>query len=103
MAQDENGLEPHCHTTHPSPTRDITTADVDMEHTPTPDNDARWNHREAEHDLERHPSITTYPGGMASAVHSKASPGENQMYGFKSVNKCKKISLHHLRHSWIGR
>ena len=83
MAQDENGLEPHRQMTHPSPARDITTADVDMEHTPAPDNDALWYRREAEQDLERHPSVTTYPGGMAGVVHSKASLGENQMYGLR--------------------
>jgi hypothetical protein len=44
--------------------------------------DAPWNpsRREAELDLEKHQFVTTYPGGMAGAIHSKANLGENQKY-----------------------
>ena len=83
MAQDENGLEPHRRMTHSSLMSDTTPTDVNMERPPTPDDDVLWNRREAEEDLERRPSITTYPGGMAGAVQSKESLGENQKYGLR--------------------
>jgi hypothetical protein len=47
---------------------------------PTPENDILPNHLEC---LERQPFVTVYPGGMASAVHSKANLGENQKYGIR--------------------
>ena len=83
IAEDENGLEPHRHTRHPSPMGGSTTPDMDMGRAPTPDNEALWIHREAEQDLERRPFVTKYPGGMAGAVHSKASMGENEKYGLR--------------------
>ena len=72
MAQDENGLEPHRHTTHPSPTRDITAADVDMEQTPTPDNDAVTLQRALLSDLDKG---TLFNGKYASAPRCLARPG----------------------------
>ena len=87
MAQDENGLEPHRRMTHSSPMSDTTPTDVNMERPPTPDDDVLWNRREAEEDLERRPSVTTYPGGMAGAVQSKESLGENQKYGLRITER----------------
>jgi hypothetical protein len=57
-----------------------TTPDMDMGCSPTPDNDTLQIHREAEQVLKRRPFVITYPGGMAGAVHSKASLGENEKY-----------------------
>ena len=74
LAEDENGLEPHRRTRSPSQTADHTAQDMGSEYeAPTPDDDALRDprRREAELDLDRQPFVTTYPGGMAGAVHSK--------------------------------
>ena len=86
LAEDENGLEPHRHTRSPSQTADHTAQDMGSKYeAPTPDNDVLRDprHREAKLDLDRQPFVTTYPGGMASAIHSKEYLRENQKYGLQ--------------------
>ncbi|KAF8266267.1 hypothetical protein EI94DRAFT_1701854 [Lactarius quietus] len=90
-AQDKNAMEHWC-SRCPSPVAvpcpNPMTMDMDISHTSEDKdlpqvNDPLPNPGEVKLDLEEHPIVTIYPGGMAGIIHSKAKLSENKQYALK--------------------